>query len=71
MQVLGNRCAAYLKVGRHELALGDAQRCTEITPDWPKGWYIAPHNTGFIALHCTTYGSACEENIAPMRRNVR
>jgi len=37
--LLGNRCQAYLKVGKLELARADALRATELAPRWPKGWY--------------------------------
>jgi len=38
-QLLGNRCQAYLKVGRLEPALEDAQRAVALAPEWPKGHY--------------------------------
>eukprot|EP00316_Scyphosphaera_apsteinii_P023190 CAMPEP_0119307948 /NCGR_PEP_ID=MMETSP1333-20130426/8301_1 /TAXON_ID=418940 /ORGANISM="Scyphosphaera apsteinii, Strain RCC1455" /LENGTH=617 /DNA_ID=CAMNT_0007311607 /DNA_START=200 /DNA_END=2053 /DNA_ORIENTATION=- len=37
--LLGNRCQTYLRVGRLELALADAERAVELAPDWPKGRY--------------------------------
>ena len=37
--LMGNRCQAYLKVGRVEEALRDAERAVDLAPEWPKGHY--------------------------------
>lgn len=37
--LLGNRCQAYLKVGKNEAALRDAEAATSLAPEWPKGQY--------------------------------
>jgi tetratricopeptide (TPR) repeat protein len=34
----GNRSLVRLKLGNVDGAAHDAQRCTELAPDWPKGW---------------------------------
>lgn len=33
-----NRSGAYASLKNFELALQDATKCTEIKPDWSKGW---------------------------------
>ena len=40
--LFGNRCQAYLKVGRIEAAQADAERAVLLAPDWAKG-YAAEH----------------------------
>jgi tetratricopeptide (TPR) repeat protein len=37
--LLGNRCQTYLKVGKVEAALTDAERAVALAPDWAKGHY--------------------------------
>lgn len=37
--LLGNRCQTYLKVGKVEAALRDAEQALQHAPDWPKGHY--------------------------------
>ena len=37
--LLGNRCQTYLKVGKAEAALLDAERAVSLAPDWAKGHY--------------------------------
>lgn len=37
--LLGNRCQTYLKVGKVEQALNDAERAVQLAPDWAKGHY--------------------------------
>ena len=37
--LLGNRCQAYLKVGKVEAALHDAERAVSLAPEWTKGHY--------------------------------
>lgn len=37
--LLGNRCQTYLKVGRIEAALTDAERAVSLAPEWAKGQY--------------------------------
>ena len=40
--LFSNRSAAYARVGKFSEALGDAKRCHELKPDWPKvHMYIA------------------------------
>lgn len=34
-----NRSAALLALGRLDEALWDAQKCVQLGPDWPKGYY--------------------------------
>jgi len=34
----GNRSLVRLKLGMADAAAGDAQQCTALVPDWPKGW---------------------------------
>jgi len=34
-----NRSAALLSLGDNAAALADAQRCVELMPTWPKGWF--------------------------------
>jgi hypothetical protein len=34
----GNRSLVRLKLGMADGAAGDAQQCTALAPDWPKGW---------------------------------
>ena len=33
-----NRSAAYLSIGKGKEALDDAEKCTNLKPDWIKGW---------------------------------
>merc|ERR1712046_495319 len=37
--VWANRAQCWLKLGNHEKALADATHCTEICPDYAKGWF--------------------------------
>jgi len=37
--LLGNRCQTYLKVGKVEAALLDAERAVDLAPEWPKAHY--------------------------------
>jgi len=37
--LLGNRCQTYIKVGKHEAALLDAERAVSLAPEWAKGQY--------------------------------
>ncbi|KAJ8598118.1 hypothetical protein CTAYLR_009506 [Chrysophaeum taylorii] len=37
--LFANRAAAYAKIGRHELAAGDAKRSRELDPTYKKAWY--------------------------------
>ena len=37
--ILANRCQAYLKVGKTDLALADAERAVALAPEWVKGHY--------------------------------
>jgi len=36
--VLSNRSAAYIKMGKYNLALEDAVKTTKLKPDWGKAW---------------------------------
>lgn len=36
--VLSNRSAAYIKLEKYDLALGDAIKTTKLKPDWGKAW---------------------------------
>lgn len=33
-----NKCASFLKLNKNKKALECAIKCTELKPDWPKGW---------------------------------
>jgi len=33
-----NRCAAYTGLERYEAAIADAEKCTQLDKNWPKGW---------------------------------
>lgn len=47
--VWANRAQCWLKLGNHDKALADATRCTEIKPDYAKGWFrkgISLHAVG-------------------------
>lgn len=37
--VYSNRSAAFLKLNKLKQALADADMCTEVKPDWEKGWF--------------------------------
>jgi len=37
--VWANRAQCWLKLGNHERALADAEKCTEVEPANPKGWF--------------------------------
>eukprot|EP00900_Chrysochromulina_parva_P023832 jgi/Chrpa1/6082/Chrysochromulina_OHIO_Genome00017382-RA len=37
--LVGNRCQTYIKLGKNEDALRDAERAVELAPDWSKGRY--------------------------------
>lgn len=50
--VWANRAQCWLKLGNHEKALADAIRCTEICPEYAKGWFrkgISLHAIGRYA----------------------
>jgi len=34
-----NRCACLLKINKDSKALADAEKCIELKPDWPKGYF--------------------------------
>jgi tetratricopeptide (TPR) repeat protein len=38
-KLLCNRALAYLKAGRHKLAVEDAQRACALVPEWNKAWF--------------------------------
>eukprot|EP00239_Pterosperma_sp_CCMP1384_P000670 CAMPEP_0197845634 /NCGR_PEP_ID=MMETSP1438-20131217/2541_1 /TAXON_ID=1461541 /ORGANISM="Pterosperma sp., Strain CCMP1384" /LENGTH=507 /DNA_ID=CAMNT_0043457007 /DNA_START=214 /DNA_END=1737 /DNA_ORIENTATION=+ len=37
--IFSNRSASYLKLGKAEAALADADKCIELRPDWEKGYF--------------------------------
>ena len=61
--LFANRCQAYLKAGKPQLALDDARRATELAPDWAKGWYRLGVALGRLQRHAEAVGAletACE-----------
>ena len=38
-KLYGNRCLAYIKAQRYHEATADAERCIELAPQWPKGYW--------------------------------
>ena len=49
--LFSNRCACYHNLKQHEEALGDAVKCTELKPDWGKGYQrkaMALHGMGML-----------------------
>ena len=45
-----NRSAAYCGVGDYKAALKDAKKCSELKPEWPKGY--AREGFAFKGLRC-------------------
>ena len=37
--LLGNRSAAHLGVKKVKEAVADAEKATQLSPEWPKGWF--------------------------------
>ena len=53
-----NRSGAYASLKRFNEALEDASKCTEIKPDWAKGWGrkgTALHGTGDLGESCRSW----------------
>ena len=38
-KLCGNRSLAYIKAQRYHEAIADAERCIELAPQWPKGYW--------------------------------
>lgn len=38
-KLYGNRSLAYIKAQRYHKAITDAERCIELAPQWPKGYW--------------------------------
>ena len=49
--LMSNRSAAYLNLGRADLALKDARKCIEIKPNWSKGYVKAALALRILGQH--------------------
>lgn len=59
-----NRSAAYCGVGQYKDALKDAQKCTELKPEWPKGY--ARKGFAYKGLRCFNLAQEAYEQARPL-----
>lgn len=75
-KILSNRSAAYIKIEKPQLALEDALKAEEITPDWPKVFFrkgialtrLKQFDDAIVAF---TEGKECDGNNPEWERELR